>query len=159
MVGKYMKRWPKGVPVSLDWLRRWVLDIPESGCWVWMGTTNPGGYGLVGYNGKTKLSHRVAYELKFGPIPEGLDLDHLCRVRCCVNPDHLEPVSRSENLRRGETGDNLVKSALSVTHCPSGHEYTPENTFLRKDRPGHRGCRACRRNATNQWYRKSRGKS
>ena len=154
MAGKYMKRWPKGKPLSLEWIRRWVIDVPESGCWVWMSTLTPGGYGIVGYKGKTTGAHRVAYELKCGSIPDKLDLDHLCRVRCCINPDHLEPVTRSENLKRGETGNNLVAAALSVTHCPKGHEYTKENTFLRKDRPGHRGCRACRRHATNQWRAK-----
>lgn len=90
-----------------------------------------------GPNSKSKklLAHRWSYEFHVGPIPEGLDLDHLCRNRGCVNPDHLEPVTREENIRR---------AFATVTHCPSGHPYSDENTYVR---PGtvHRKCRACAR--------------
>ena len=156
MSKKYMERWPKDVPKGMDWLRRWVLEIPESGCWIWEGALNPGGYGSVAFNGKTTGAHRVSYILEYGDIPEGLDLDHLCRVRCCVNPRHLEPVSRSENLKRGETGYNLVCEALEKHYCPVGHPYDEENTYYRKDRPGNRGCKECRRNATREWRKKDK---
>lgn len=99
-------------------------------CWLWTACiTKPskygsGGYGLfyMGKDAKPRLAtaHRVAYEWLVGPIPAGLQLDHLCRVRHCVNPAHLEPVTARVNLLRGETraAANAVK-----THCPQGHEY------------------------------------
>lgn len=70
-------------------------------CWLWLGITTPGGYGQIRRGGRTWVTHRWVYELLIGPIPAGLDLDHLCRVRRCVRPSHLEPVTRGENLRRG----------------------------------------------------------
>lgn len=89
-------------------------------------------------------AHRVAYELTRGPIPAGMEIDHLCRVRSCVNPDHLEAVTRGENLRRGrgKTG--------AQTHCKRGHELTPENTYRYVNRRGYvcRHCRQCRRAAS-----------
>ena len=78
--------------------------VDESGCWLWQGYKNPKGYGIAGHNGKICRAHRVMYEELVGPIPEGLDIDHLCRVRHCVNPDHLEPVTRRENILRGLHG-------------------------------------------------------
>src|SRR5699024_1617461 len=88
---------------------------------------------------RMKLAHRVSYETFAGPIPEGLDLDHLCRNRSCVNPEHLEPVTRSENLRRSP----LMARGQDKTHCPHGHEYSPENTRITK--AGARACRTCER--------------
>ncbi|MCE5309611.1 MAG: HNH endonuclease [Acidobacteriales bacterium] len=104
-----------------------------------MGTVARDGYGDVYVPGRrTTQAHRVAYEVFRGPIPEGLHIDHLCRVTCCVNPDHLEPVTPAENNRR---------AGSAVTHCSRGHEYTPENTYFRKgsDRRGNRDCLECRR--------------
>lgn len=75
--------------------------IPFSGCWAWHGAVNTHGYAQVRVNGKKKVAHVVSYELKCGPLPAGLQIDHLCRVRCCVNPDHLEAVTPSVNVRRG----------------------------------------------------------
>lgn len=92
-----------GVPLARFWAK---VDRHEGGCWVWMGGVNRKGYGqfgvltaegVVGYR-----AHRLAYELEVGAIPPGMVLDHLCRNRRCVNPDHLEPVSDSENVRRGK---------------------------------------------------------
>lgn len=79
---------------------RWVER--GEGCWLWLASTDTKGYGLFGAEGKLSKAHRYAYELLVGPIPEGLVLDHLCRVRHCVNPDHLEPVTTYENILRGE---------------------------------------------------------
>lgn len=86
-----------------------VLPVPFAGCWLWHGAVSKckgGGYGLIYVGGKevVKSAHRVVYELERGAIPNGMDLDHLCRVRTCVNPAHLEPVTRKENLRRGLKG-------------------------------------------------------
>ena len=97
------------------------------------------GYGQFRVGTQRKLAHRVAYEWSLGEIPEGLDLDHLCRVRNCVNPSHLEPVTRQENLRRGIGNPHKHK-----THCPRRHEYNEENTYYDSKR-NKRQCRVCRR--------------
>lgn len=107
-------------------------------CWIWTGGLVGGGYGQFGVTGQWhKRAHRYAYELVVGPIPDGLVLDHLCRVRCCVNPAHLEPVTQRENLMRGLGSWNAGK-----THCKRGHEFTPENTYVAPH--GKRTCRTCR---------------
>lgn len=121
------------------------FKVSEAGCWEWIAALDPNGYGRFGMPGATradwrmKLAHRVSYETFAGPIPEGLDLDHLCRNRSCVNPEHLEPVTRSENLRRSP----LMARGQDKTHCPHGHEYSPENTRITK--AGARACRTCER--------------
>lgn len=81
-------------------IRRYV-EIDANGCWIWTAARNRGGYGIIGIELRSALAHRVSYEAFVGEIPNGLELDHLCRVRCCVNPQHLEPVTRYENVRRG----------------------------------------------------------
>ena len=119
--------------------RMWAMMSPEpfSGCWLWMGYITPQGYGRSSEaGGKSDFAHRIAYRALRGPIPAGLHLDHLCRVRCCINPAHLEPVTPAETIRRGETGIQEARK----THCPQGHEYTPENTRISC---GSRICRAC----------------
>jgi len=128
------------------------VETQPDGCWAWTAAHNEGGYGRFGANGKVYAAHRWSYEYHVAPIPEGLDLDHTCHtddkecpggVECvhrrCVNPAHLEPVTRKENINRGRTG--AWKAA--ITHCPQGHEYTPENTALSARNQRH--CRACRR--------------
>lgn len=137
-------------PAKADPLRRFLLKAwPVEGCWIWCGSLLlHGGYGQFN-NGRTMvLAHRWAYEHFVGPIPDGLDLDHLCRVRSCVNPEHLEPVTRSENLRRGYAARG-VKS-----HCAQGHPFDEVNTFPRHD--GGRGCRICRNNASRASKAKAR---
>lgn len=116
------------------------LSFTESGCWIWCGSLGRGGYGKVGHYGKTLLAHRFVYTELVGPIPRGLQLDHLCRTRACVNPDHLEPVTCRENLMRGDTWQ--ARNAAK-THCPRGHEYTEQNTYRYPD--GRRRCILCRR--------------
>jgi hypothetical protein len=124
------------------------IPEPNSGCWLWLGTLNKGGYGDICRNGRVEKhaqAHRVAYELYVGPIPAGLDLDHLCRVRCCVNPAHLEPVTRSENVKRGLMPAINRARAVAQTHCVHGHEFTAENTIHAKVRGrSTRECRECR---------------
>lgn len=97
-------------------------------CWLWTGTTMMNGYGEMRLDGTRWYVHRLAYEALVGPIPEGLHIDHLCRVRNCVNPDHLEPVTPEENVRRG------VPYNAKKTHCPRQHPY---------DRINKRGARVC----------------
>jgi len=112
--------------------------IDASGdCWEWTGRLNPKGYGQVGIRGTQRYVHRLVWEVLVGSIPEGLEIDHLCRVRCCCNPDHLEPVTHTENLRRG-IGNGRVRK----THCPRGHPYLGDNLYVQSD--GKRRCRACR---------------
>lgn len=118
-----------------------VSEVPFCGCWIWLGRLNNQGYGLA-WDAKTRTAHRAAFEHYRGQIPDGLDLDHLCRTRSCVNPWHLEPVTRTENLRRSP----LVVAALASinggkTHCPQGHPYDDANTY--RPPSGGRSCREC----------------
>ena len=125
-----------------------------SECWHWVAFTNASGYGTFGFDGTVRLAHRVSYEELVGSIPEGLEIDHLCRVRNCVNPRHLEPVTTQENTARGEAGAyNKVK-----THCPQGHPYSGDNLYLhtRRGRGVQRQCRECRRSAYRRWYAKKK---
>lgn len=114
-------------------------------CWLWEGYINPDGYGRLGQVG----AHRISYELHVGPIPDGLVIDHLCRVRHCVSPDHMEPVTNRENILRGRIGEQCLR-----THCPHGHEYDEANTIVQGD--GKRRCRACRRAIENRRNRRKR---
>ncbi len=115
-------------------------------CWLWTTPRVADGYGEFQVNRQKVLAHRFSYTLLIGPIPEGLELDHLCRVRHCVRPSHLEPVTHRVNLLRGDTMP--IRNAAK-THCPAGHEYSMENTYIRTD--GRRYCRTC-----HQERRKSR---
>lgn len=128
---------PAGPP-RLTAVQRWhsKYEIQPSGCWLWMAGDVENCYGLFYHEGTTKIAHRVGYELLVGPIPEGLVLDHLCRVRRCVNPAHLEPVTQSENMVRSNNYER------SVTHCPLDHPYDEENTYFAR---GKRACRTCQR--------------
>lgn len=112
----------------------------ETGCWEWRAVRDSHGYGSIKVNGTHRGAHRVSYELLVGPIPAGLELDHLCRVRHCINPAHLEPVTHRVNTLRA-----LVPPVLNAlkTHCASGHEFTPENTYTAP--AGGRTCRTCQR--------------
>lgn len=141
------RKWLRGhnrlSPPALD-----LVEVDANGCWLWQGTLTHDGYGM--YRGAR--AHRSLYEYFVGPIPDGLVIDHLCRVRSCVNPEHLEPATVRENTLRGEgrAAINAVK-----THCVHGHEFTPENTMRQK-----RGrlCRECHRLKLRR-QRSERGRS
>lgn len=123
-----------GTPPSERIKHHVVVD--GNGCWIWqISTDNGSGYGQITIDHKVYKAHRVSYEAFVGPIPTGLQLDHLCRVRKCVNPEHLEPVTPLENTHRG-VGHG------SETECPQGHEYSPENTYVTTANRRH--CRTCR---------------
>ena len=118
--------------------RIWSKVEKAGSCWLWTGYIQ-GGYGMVKESGGRRvLAHRAVYEILTGKIPEGLQLDHLCRVRHCVNPGHLEPVTQKENILRGISfsARNAAKS-----ECPRGHSYDAANT--RRDKYGKRHCRTC----------------
>lgn len=121
--------------------RFWAKVKPvkdDSGCLLWTGATGGEGYGWLRVDGRAHAAHRLAYEHFVEEIPDGLTLDHLCRNRLCVNWSHVEPVTRGENVLRG-TG--FASANARKTHCPLGHEYTPENTY--RERNGWRKCRTC----------------
>lgn len=121
-----------------------------AGCWLFEGGLNKFGYGKVsirkegGAGWAVRGAHRVVYEALVGPVPPGLQLDHLCRQRRCVNPDHLEPVTPRENTMRSRAPSRLN---ADKTACDKGHELTPENTYTWR---GQRHCRACRRESDRQ---------
>lgn len=110
-------------------------------CWLWDGCVDRGGYGEVGYESRKVMVHRLVYELLVGNIPEKYEIDHLCKVRNCINPDHLEAVTRAENCRRSDSP--WAKNARK-THCKQGHEFDEINTYY--IRTGGRSCKTCSRN-------------
>lgn len=120
-------------------VRFWRYVNKTDTCWLWTGSASRG-YGAFTVSvGRTGVSaYRYAYELLVGPIPNGLELDHLCRVRQCVNPAHLEPVTHRENLMRGAT---IIAKHAAQTHCLHGHPFDEANTYTKR---GARECRACR---------------
>lgn len=144
------RKGPKRRPIAERFWEK-VERREADDCWEWIGGKYSNGYGLffVEHSPKRRnaMAHRVAYELSVGPIPDGLVLDHLCRNRGCVNPAHLEAVTHRENLLRGE-GPTATHAAQ--THCVHGHEYTPENTYIRPS--GSRECRTCIRRLARERY-------
>lgn len=138
------------------------ISIAENGCWPWIGAKTPKGYGHIKQGRKTVSSHRIAYELWVGTIPDGHELDHTCHTadeacrggndcphRGCMNAEHLEPVSGTENILRGR-----CPSAVNArkTECVHGHPFNPENTYLTPR--GHRMCRICKRAAKKRQLRR-----
>jgi hypothetical protein len=123
------------------------LIIHPSGCVLWTGHVDSRGYGSISVGNKDRGVHRVVYELFAGPIPEGLHIDHLCRVKLCANAAHLEPVTCRENLLRG-VSFSAVNAAKD--RCDNGHLFDDANTYRRPSN-GHRECRACNRAAVHRY--------
>lgn len=119
---------------------------PDLGrCWLWTASRNRDGYGQFGWQGKSVGAHRIGFEMDGEKIPEGLTVDHLCRVRHCIRRSHMEAVSQSVNWARGtfaERRSEYHESRRRSRHCKSGHEYTEANTL--RTTSGHRACRQCR---------------
>ena len=126
-------------------VRFWIKVQKVNSCWEWTDFTHSDGYGKFRLNGKFVMAHRFSYEFLKEKIPEGLTLDHLCRNRKCVNPNHLETVTIKENLMRG-FGACAVNARK--THCIHGHEFTPKNTYF--DKIG-RHCRMCIKDKTRRY--------
>ncbi|MYY08807.1 HNH endonuclease [Streptomyces sp. SID4919] len=129
----------------------WSLRHGAPGpCHLWTGARTHGGYGSF-WHVRTVKAHRYAYEATHGPIPDGLDIDHLCRRRACVNPTHLRAVTHRDNIL---ASTNHVARRAQVTHCPAGHPYDVANTYIARN--GTRKCRACKREQGRTRYAAAR---
>ena len=133
-------------------LERFMAKVEKTeSCWIWNGATGRReGYGMFWMDGKMATAYRAAYVLFKGPVPEGLQLDHLCRNRRCVNPDHLEAVTHRTNVMRGE---GACAQNARKTHCRNGHELAGENVSIEV---GGRRCRTCAAAAKRRHYEKTR---
>ena len=129
---------------------RSLIKISDDGCWLWQGRLTRDGYGATGAAGRSVLAHRLSYETFVGPIPEGLEIDHLCRVRACVNPAHLEPVTHAENVRRGEYPRETHRNGRKVA-CARGHALDGDNLVLEHDARGRLIRRRCRAAPPPRW--------
>ena len=123
-------------------LQRFLAKVSanQDGCWMWIGTKNHRGYGQF-YLGRQVPAHRAAYGHYVGPIPDGFDVDHLCRVRSCVNPMHLEAVPHIVNIRRKFKGSKPTHNADGKPQCRRGHEMSPQNLYVSPK--GRKECQAC----------------
>ena len=130
------KGWCQGLGIKRFWGN---VSKSENGCWEWLAAKR-NGYGILTINDKTKMAHNISYEMLKGPIPRGLELDHLCRNRACINPDHLEPVTRKTNILRGQ---GLAAQNAQKTHCVNGHLLSGDNLFPNPAKKGRRVCRLC----------------
>lgn len=131
------------IPPNQRFWRKVSIPKDETQCWEWVGGKISAGYGAFHpEKNKTILAHRWSYEQAKGKIPDGLHIDHLCRNRSCVNPDHLEAVTNQENLSRGY--GYRLRNGMSDS-CKRGHKYTPENTYRNPNRDSDIRCRECAR--------------
>jgi hypothetical protein len=124
-----------------------IIPEPNSGCWLWLGYVNHKGYGHTWNGLKVERAHRVVYRLLVGNIPDDRELDHKCRVRCCVNPAHMEAVTHQVNI------DRSYKP--TKTHCKHNHPLSGDNLSI--DARGQRVCRECHRQRCRSHYQRSRG--
>jgi len=140
------------IPIEERFWAKVAKGIPTIGnpdpCWLWVAGLQGGGYGQLWVNGKHEQSHRISYEFANGDIPDNLEIDHICRVRTCVNPNHLRAVTHKENVLCGESPS---AKAVRRNECFRGHSFTEENTYLFR---GERNCKICRQFAMKRWYNK-----
>ena len=120
-----MTEWPNisaSKPTTTERMFKYILPEPNSGCWLWAGALTSHGYGEMHFERRTRLAHKILYELLVGAVPPGLELDHKCRVPSCVNPGHLEPVTHRENILRGLSPAQIKARNSAITCCPQGHK-------------------------------------
>ena len=127
------------------------IDDSEDGCWNWTGAIHKLGYGQFKFNGSMKRAHRVSYELVKGSIPKGLEIDHICRNRRCVYPDHLRSVTHKVNVL---VGDSFMARRAMQTHCIHGHPLSGDNLITRPS--GGRKCKTCQRAAERRYKKRVR---
>ena len=125
------------------------MPEPNCGCWIWLGSLFLSGYASFQFGGKNVRAHKFSYEKERGPVPHGMVLDHICRMKCCVNPDHLECVTQKINMRR-----HFSKHHKYKTHCPKGHPYSGENLYVNPK--GQRVCRECVRGSVRRYQQRNR---
>lgn len=125
----------------------------ETGCWEWTGALDIGGYGQISVDNRCKLAHRISWNVFKGAIPNGLQIDHLCRNRKCVNPDHLRVTTRKDNIL---CSNGITARQVRQTHCKRGHEFTKENTYI--DTKEGRNCIECKRMLQRRWGAKNKEK-
>ena len=127
--------------------RLWNKVDATGDCWLWTASQRMG-YGSFRYDGKLRYAHRLVYELLIGDIPNGLTVEHHCRVRTCVNPAHLSLMTSGDNSRNSPATSQSVN--LRKTHCVKGHPYSPDNTIRLGD--ASRRCKKCANEQWNRWY-------
>lgn len=139
-----------------------LSPCPDEGCecLLWGGCTTKKGYGVISVVNRARPVHRVAWQLEHGPVPDGLELDHVkargCRHRNCANVAHLEAVTHAENVARGEHAGPRHRTVTPITHCHNGHEFTEANTYRR---PFGRECRICKRALSLAFKRRKRARA
>lgn len=122
--------------------------IKDNGCWIWQGSVDSRGYGQLKSQGITWRAHRFFYVSLVNKIPPNYQIDHLCKNKLCVNPEHLEPVTQFENMKRS----GVWEKNKGRSHCPKGHEYTPENIANTKRLT----CLQCKREYNREYMKKKR---